>query len=318
MKVNYTSYLAGAIVAIVFTIISCDEKQTTEAKIVQEITTSPYFDLTPPGSTPKIFASGIVSLSDRFEEGIAFSAEGDEIWFSFTNAQWSWFTLIYTKKVDGIWTEPEIPQFTGSFIDATPHLSKDGDKLFFSSIRPSQPPWQPDWYVVYRTDNGWTDPVKYDSLTPMIGFSANNDERIFTILNNHDNGFGGNDIYYSNRVNGQYAPPENMGESINTAHEEWSLVVDPDEDFIIFGSNRPQGNGMGDLYISFHREDSTWTPAQNLGSAINTSGHENGPTISHDGNYLFFHRRDGYVATTSDIYWVDIEVIEAFRPISKE
>jgi len=46
-----------------------------------------------------------------------------------------------------------------------------------------------------------------------------------------------------------------------------------------------------------------------LGAPINTDAFEGTPTISPDGKYLFFHRRNGWIS--SDIYWVSVK---AFLP----
>ena len=45
--------------------------------------------------------------------------------------------------------------------------------------------------------------------------------------------------------------------------------------------------GSADLYVSDWK-DGAWTPARNLGDAINSNRDEYSPTISPDGRYFFF------------------------------
>ena len=75
---------------------------------------------------------------------------------------------------------------------------------------------------------------------------------------------------------------------------------------MIFSTSRPDGYGNEDQYISYLKQDGTWSTPRNLGSAINTSGSEYGSYISCDGNYYFFSRPD---STIADIYWVDARAI---------
>ena len=68
---------------------------------------------------------------------------------------------------------------------------------------------------------------------------------------------------------------------------------------------------MSDLYISFRNQDNSWTEAINMGAAINSSQVDGWPGLSPDGNYLFFVRNGMDI---DDPFWVDIQIIENFRP----
>jgi len=111
----------------------------------------------------------------------------------------------------------------------------------------------------------------------------------------------------------QQSMPENLGAVINTDAEEWGPYVDPDEDFLIFTSNRPGGFGLHDLYISFRNADGSWSEPQNMGNTINSSNDDASPLISPDGNYLFYlTKKEGDLVLNP--YWVDAQIIENFRP----
>ena len=75
-------------------------------------------------------------------------------------------------------------------------------------------------------------------------------------------------------------------------------------------SDRPDGLGSGDLYISFREHDGSWMEPVNMGEPVNSSTLEYCPVVSPDGKYLFFtSRRRG----NDDIYWVDAKIIDSYR-----
>ena len=278
-----------------------------------------YFGQTPPSLTPEIFAPGIISVEGRLEEAIAFSPNGKEIWFSYTNQDWSWFTLQYVEETNGVWSETKTPPFTGQYIDMTPRYSLDGERLFFSSIRPTAPPWIPDFYEVHREGGGWSEPLKLGDKPAVFGVTSNGGT-VWYLPKTLDGGLGAEDIYRFTQNESDSTVFQNLGSSVNSEYNEWSVAVSPEDGFIVFGSDRPTGAGWGDLYVSFQRSDSTWTEAQSLGIDVNTEYHENSPFISLDGRYLFFHRRNNvsatdYTAAESDIYWVSMELVTSMRPL---
>jgi len=65
-------------------------------------------------------------------------------------------------------------------------------------------------------------------------------------------GYGGYDLYYSQRLNDGWSEPVNFGENINTEYDEFRPVVvqvfEFKNDLMIFSSNRPGGKGGYDLY----------------------------------------------------------------------
>jgi Tol biopolymer transport system component len=102
--------------------------------------------------------------------------------------------------------------------------------------------------------------------------------------------------------------------------------IAPDESFIIFASNRPNGISEADmflrdggsqeldLYISYNKGNNTWTTPKNLGKGINTKAWEFGPTLSPDKKYLFFTRRMNFkTVEPSKIYWVSAIIIDQLK-----
>ena len=74
---------------------------------------------------------------------------------------------------------------------------------------------------------------------------------VFT--SNRPGGMGGYDLFYSFYENGTWSTPVNFGDKINTPYDEYRPIVKSygyefTNDFMIFSSNRPGGQGGFDLY----------------------------------------------------------------------
>jgi Tol biopolymer transport system component len=120
-----------------------------------------------------------------------------------------------------------------------------------------------------------------------------------------------NDLYRSRYVKGEFRTPESLGGNINTSEAEYNAFVASDESYIIFTSHG-WGEGLGeyDLYISYRKQDGSWTRAMNMGPRINSFARDYCPSVSPDGRYFFFaSSRLG----TEDIFWMDASVIEDLK-----
>ena len=95
----------------------------------------PYLGQKPPGTTPEIFAPGIISYGFH-ENGIIFSPDGTELFYSSSDSKYTSKTLIHMKSADNEWSIPEVALFSGSYYDHSAFFSRDGKKIFFSSQRP--------------------------------------------------------------------------------------------------------------------------------------------------------------------------------------
>lgn len=121
-----------------------------------------------------------------------------------------------------------------------------------------------------------------------FSFSANGKFLVFTSCNNRD-GFGGCDLYYSRLKNGSWIRPRNMGPVINTPAWESQPSLSADGNAIYFSSNRQDGHGGKDIWVSLRGGDRNgWTKPINLGSNINTNHNEESPFIHADGYTLYF------------------------------
>ena len=116
-------------------------------------------------------------------------------------------------------------------------------------------------------------------------------------------GHGDQDLWVSRYVNGAYQPPENLGDSINTAGGEIEPWIAPDESFLVFSAaRRTDSLGKYDLYLAVRR-NGTWQKAHRLPPPINTPEWEFNPSVSPDGKWLYFsstRRHSGAVGERFD------------------
>ena len=175
------------------------------------------------------------------------------------------------------------------------------------------------WNYIKRTDSGWS---KIKSLGSMferedwgiMSLSISNKGTI--VIDDYKN----NDVIRISRIKeGKRQEPELLGPEINTGKWTAHPFIAPDESYLIWDSEREEGYGDSDLYISFQQPDGSWGNAINMGDKINTALQENGARVTTDGKYLTFTRSEeifdenGGSHWESYKYWVDAKVIENLK-----
>jgi outer membrane protein OmpA-like peptidoglycan-associated protein/tetratricopeptide (TPR) repeat protein len=105
------------------------------------------------------------------------------------------------------------------------------------------------------------------------------------------------DFYQSIKEDGKWKKATYLSNNINTPnYNEGSEAISQDGKFLFFtGCNRPDGLGRCDIYIAQKKGDD-WGKPVDLSPPVNTSGWESQPSISADGQTLYFvsNRKGGY------------------------
>jgi hypothetical protein len=103
------------------------------------------------------------------------------------------------------------------------------------------------------------------------------------------------DLYVTTRQtpDDAWGPPENLGPIVNDGSWNESPCLSQDGLSLYFGSDRPNGYGSWDLYVTTRpTKKDPWGPPVNLGPNVNSSYCECVPRISADGLSLFFSETD--------------------------
>ncbi len=298
-----------------------------------------YLGQAVPGPEPEIFARDIIS-DPMQNRDVAISPDGDEMYFGLASS--GILTIIYSKRVDGRWTAPEVAPFAtdpGVFC-FEPCISPDGETFMFLSNRaPEGKEPRAGWtyqniWAMDRREGGWSEP--YDLGAPINTEAA----EFFPSLTNDNTlyftrGGGGEYYVYRSRLTeGGYSEPERLGPGVNAGASQYNAFIAHDESFLIYlVTDREENIGIADYYISFRNEDGTWTGPINMGGKINRPGARGAsPYVTRDGRYFFFSstrplgegvklsydliRRLYYEPQngSGDIYWVDASFIDELRP----
>ena len=248
-----------------------------------------------PITEPTIFGSGVISTGD-FDSHPAFTPDGRTLYFLRSSPNFNLWTIVVSHFENNHWTTPEVLPISGQYRDADPFITRDGKRFYFISDRPKDAASAGasdrslDIWYMEKAGNGWGPPQNVGEPVNSPGnewYPTIAQDGTLYFGSDRAGGKGRTDIYRSRLVNGKYTEPENLGDSINTQYDEFEPYISPDQKYLIFMAQRPDGHGGSDLYISYQR-DGSWTKAANLGDKINSSGSEYSPLVSPDGKYFFW------------------------------
>ncbi len=190
----------------------------------------------------------LTSINTHFNEGTcSISADGRFLIFTacdqFNNPRrrvpgaWPVYgscDLFMARKVGGEWEKPEN---LGEVVntrhwESQPSLSADGRTLFFVSDRPGGLGGKDIWITRRDSSNQWTTPINLgapvnswaDDISPFIHV---NGQTLFFASDGHP-GYGGLDLFRSERKGDAFSDPENLGYPINTHRDQVSLFITAD------------------------------------------------------------------------------------------
>ncbi len=115
-------------------------------------------------------------------------------------------------------------------------------------------------------------------------FTADNSTIFFTARDEQTD----ENIYYSELKKEGWVSPKSISEQINTPYNEGTCTISADGKIMVFTSCEGRESlGSCDLFITRRTGDS-WSTPTNLGPAVNSRSWDSQPSLSSDGNKLYF------------------------------
>jgi hypothetical protein len=222
--------------------------------------------------------------------------------------------------------------------DIAPTLSKNELSLYFSSTRPGgaggfdiwvsqrarrTEPWGPPQNLGSTINTGFNDQ----------GTAISRDGHLLFFVSDRPGGYGGQDIWVSwrghTRDDFAWQPPVNLGAGVNSeASDHGPGYFQNDDDgvpLLYFGSDRPGGVGLDDIYVAALTRGGSFGHAT-LVAELSTPDADVGPDVRHDGLEMYIHSNrpgslglfDLWVSTRESVSdaWSDprrLDVIDARR-----
>lgn len=271
----------------------------------KEVEKELYLGQEAPGLIPEVFAPGIISKTEDMEYACTFSPDGKEIYYSVRKGKTGTPMVMHSRLVGNSWTTPEPIEYNQKGYLFEPHMAVDGETMYFSGgiyeegqSTAKRGIWErhligDSWSELSYVNDGMYVSTIYDGSIYMTDIAEN---------------MG---IVKVSFVDGEFDESEALTGGPNEPVPGIHPCISPDESFLIYDCKRPDGyGGEGDLYVSFNRNNGTWTEGYNLGPDVNSEGIEFTASLTPDGRYIFFMK-------DYDLYWVDAKIIEQFRPGGK-
>jgi outer membrane protein OmpA-like peptidoglycan-associated protein/tetratricopeptide (TPR) repeat protein len=177
------------------------------------------------------------NINSSLNEGTCtISADGRRLIFTSCVGRQSYGScdLYESIKTGEEWSTPRNlgPMVNSADWESQPSLSADGRTLYFVSDRRGGVGRRDIWVSVLNENGQWTQarnlgqPINtpYDEISPFIHA---NGRTLYFASNGHP-GFGGFDIFYSEKTAEGWTAPVNMGRPLNNHHDQFSLYITPD------------------------------------------------------------------------------------------
>lgn len=252
---------------------------------------------------PSVTADGriLVFTSRRPGTSNAVDENGDyryfeDIYFSDWNAQ------------EGEWEPAELfsENVNSPTHDAVLSMSPDGKELYVykNDIDRAGDIFVSRFTGTWSIPEKMPRPINTSYFESSVSITADGNTMYF--ISERPTGYGRGDIYRSQRTGkDSWSKPENLGEVINTIHDEKFVFIHPNGNTLFFSSNGHLTMGSYDIFRS-EFVDGAWTIPVNLGYPINTVNEESTFSMTADNKKLLISAEYEDGMGERDIYEIDL------------
>ena len=207
-------------------------------------------------------------------------------------------------SIDAPWLAPVNlgPTVNSTADEHSLSLSADALTLYFTSKRAGGF-GRGDLWLTKRTtiDDPWGTPENLGSTVNSpddeLALGISTDGLSLTFTSNRAGGSGGYDLWRTTRAttSDPWGAPVNLGPTVNSSDNEYTLGVSPDDRTLYFSSDRPGVEGWINLWVTRRATlHDDWSEPVPLGPGVNGPSVDGFPVVSTDGQTLYWSsKRDG-------------------------
>ncbi|MFN7013588.1 MAG: TolB family protein, partial [Bacteroidia bacterium] len=161
-----------------------------------------------------------------------------------------------------------------------------------------------DIFISYFENGKWTkaqsigDNINTAGHEASIGLSVDG-QTLYIYIDDYGDG----NIYESKLKGDSWSKPVKLSDNVNTKNWEPSASISSDGNYLYFTSDRADGLGGSDIWVSKKLPNGDWSLPTNLGPNINTSFDEDAPFIHPDGKTLYFSSKGHSTMGGYDIFY---------------
>ena len=217
------------------------------------------------------------------------------------------FLDIYLANFNGEETSviPFSKDINSRFHDGPVCFNSDGSEIFVTRSRFNKKSKKNDFvlYHAYQKKDGWgnLEELPFNSREYSCGHPClTADNKVLFFASDVPGGYGGADIYFTQKETNGWSMPTNLGPNINTEGEEMFPFISANSD-LYFSSNGHPGLGGLDIYLAQTDMDGLYE-AVNLGAPLNSSSDDFSFYLDKNGTEGYFaSNREGGMGS-DDIY----------------
>lgn len=253
---------------------------------------------------PQLWTPAAIT-TDGYESSPTFTPDGREMFFVSADRQFRNYRILRSLCEGGTWSTPEPIAFglPLPIIEADPHVTRDGQRLYFISSRQAPEREDFDIWFVEKTDNGaWGEPQRLpepvNSPAAEIMPRVTGDGTLY-FGSDRPGGFGGNDIYAATQGRNGRWTVVNVGPPVSTATDDYEAEISIDGRTLILVSDR---GDKSHLY-RFVKRSGEWVETGRIPAAADVF--QVGPLLSPTADRLLFAQ--AFPERSGEIFLLDLK-----------
>ncbi len=205
------------------------------------------------------------------------------------------------------------PNVNSVYSELSPLISADGNTLFMGRDAPdnigADSNYQDSWYSQRLPDGTWGvrrntgRPINTESNTCVVGLLPDNNTALCLNEYNQDGSIKGGGFSLSHKTSTGWTLPTTISlDRYKNKSDFVEVGLGPSNSVLVIAAECDTTYGGRDLYVTFKRDDGTWTQPMNVGPSVNTPAEDMSPFLAADNMTLYFSTRGRPGYGSNDIF----------------